>query len=104
MKVIAGVTEGDRSVTVGDRSVTVGNSNGVSLGDRLGRRRKEERVRGTDDPGGSDRGVLLFLLAAGALLSPALQLWVAPGMPWWTLYAVWGAIIALAALAQRRAP
>ena len=40
---------------------------------------------------------------AGALLSPALHLWVAPGMPWWTLYAVWGAIIALAALAQRRA-
>ncbi|AXQ30923.1 hypothetical protein D0B54_20550 [Solimonas sp. K1W22B-7] len=56
------------------------------------------------DDGNGDHTVVLFLLAAGALLSPALQLWVAPGMPWWTLYAVWGAIIAAAALLQRRAP
>lgn len=60
--------------------------------------------RPDDHQGEGDHGLVLFLLAAGALLSPALQLWVAPGMPWWTLYAVWGAIIALAALAQRRRP
>ncbi|MDM4770326.1 hypothetical protein C3942_10515 [Solimonas fluminis] len=57
-----------------------------------------------DGQGRGDQALVLFLLAAGALLSPALQLWVAPGMPWWTLYAVWGAIIALAALAQRQDP
>lgn len=98
MRGIAGVTEGDRSVTVGNRT-------GVTVGGRISGRREEEQVRGTNDPhGGADRGFLLFLLAAGALLSPALQLWVAPGMPWWTLYAVWGTIIALAALLPRDAP
>ena len=60
--------------------------------------------RPEDNQGEGDHSLVLFLLAAGALLSPALQLWVAPGMPWWTLYAVWGVIIALAALAQRRRP
>lgn len=60
--------------------------------------------RPEDNQGEGDHSLVLFLLAAGALLSPALQLWVAPGMPWWTLYAVWAAIIALAALAQRRRP
>lgn len=62
-------------------------------------------MRRTEGPEGSaDRALLLFLFAAGALLSPALLLWIAPGRPWWTLYAVWGLIIAVAALAQRRSP
>ncbi len=62
-------------------------------------------MRRPDEGGGEgNQSLVLFLLAAGALLSPALQLWVAPGMPWWTLYAVWAAIIGVAALAQGRAP
>jgi len=62
-------------------------------------------LRRTEGPEGSaERALLLFLFAAGALLSPALLLWIAPGRPWWTLYAVWGAIIAAAALAQRSPP
>jgi len=98
MKAAAGVTEGDGSVTLG-------NSNDVTLGALIGPGREEALVRRTADPEGSaDRALLLFLFAAGALLSPALLLWIAPGRPWWTLYAVWGLIIAVAALAQRRPP
>lgn len=82
-------------VTEGDNTVTVGNRKNLS--------RREENLRRADGGDGeTDRALVLFLLAAGALLSPALRIWAAPGMPWWTLYAVWGAIIAAAALAQRR--
>lgn len=90
-------------VTEGDRRVTLGNRSRDTLGHRIAGQSEEEQMRRSEGPDGSaDRGFVPFLLAAGALLSPALQLWVAPGMPWWTLYAVWGAIIAAAAVAARR--
>lgn len=56
-----------------------------------------------DGDSGADRALLLFLGALAALLSPALLLWVGPDRPWWLLYAVWGVIIAAAALVGRRA-
>jgi len=87
------VREARSAVTEGDNGVTVGNRASVE---------QEERLRRTEGPEGSaERALLLFLFAAGALLSPALLLWIAPGRPWWTLYAVWGVIIVAAALAQR---
>lgn len=44
-----------------------------------------------------DRSALLFAVALMAVTSPALRVWVHPALPWWTLYALWLVLIALAA-------
>jgi MYXO-CTERM domain-containing protein len=76
----------------------VGNRSGPSAS-------SEERMRNNEGfEGGSDRSLVLFLLALAALVSPALRLWIAPGSPWWSLYAVWALIVLAAALAARRRP
>jgi hypothetical protein len=46
---------------------------------------------------GRDRSVALFLIASLSVTAPALSVWVAPGMPWWSVYALWSLLIAGAA-------
>jgi len=60
--------------------------------------------RGHPSGAGSDRAVVLFLLALGALLPPGLWVWAAAGRPWWLLYAAWLAVIVATAVLQGRRP
>jgi hypothetical protein len=52
---------------------------------------------------GQDRQVLLALAAAILLLSPAVRVWAAPESPWWLLFALWAALIAMIGWASARA-
>ena len=74
----------DRShVTVRNRSVTLGNNRGDPVTEPSSKR-------------GNDWVVALFVVALGVLLTPAVQLWAAPGVHWLLPYAVWGVLILLA--------
>lgn len=70
-------------VTVRNRSVTLGNSRGDPVTEPSSKR-------------GNDWVVALFVVVLGVLLTPAVQLWAAPGMHWLMPYAVWGVLILLA--------
>lgn len=49
-----------------------------------------------------DWSIVLFLLALGVLITPALQIWAADGTHWLRIYALWGLLIFLIyALASR---
>lgn len=87
--------QGPPDVTEGNGSVTLSNIPHPPA-------QSEEDMPKPDGDSGADRALLLFLLALGGLLSPALLLWTGPGRPWWSLYAVWGLIILLAGLSGRR--
>ena len=51
---------------------------------------------------GEDWGVVLFLLALGVLITPALQIWAADGAHWLRVYALWGLLIFLIYALQPR--
>jgi len=70
-------------VTVRNRSVTLSNNRGEPVAEPDGKR-------------GNDWVVALFVVALGVLLTPAVQLWAAPGVHWLLPYAVWGVLILLA--------
>ena len=70
-------------VTVRNRSVTLSNNSGGPVTEPDGKR-------------GNDWVVALFVIALGVLLTPAVQLWAAPGVHWLLPYAIWGVLILLA--------
>lgn len=76
-------------VTLRNRSVTLSNSTGGPVAQPGGGR-------------GNDWIVALFVVALGVLLTPAVQLWAAPGVSWLMPYAVWGMLILLTYALQRR--
>lgn len=51
---------------------------------------------------GEDWGVVLFLLALGVLITPALQIWADAGAHWLRIYALWGLLIFLVYALQPR--
>ena len=42
-----------------------------------------------------DWGLILFLLALGVLITPALAIWAADGNHWLLIYGLWGLLIFL---------
>lgn len=90
----------DRSaVTVRNSGVTLGNSDPRRA---TGASRTSGDGMGKSDKRANDWVIALFVAALGILLTPALQLWAAPGAPWPLPYAVWGFLILLAWAMQRR--
>jgi hypothetical protein len=51
-----------------------------------------------------DWGLILFLLALGVLITPALGIWATNGNHWLLIYALWGLLIFLIYALQRRNP
>jgi hypothetical protein len=49
-----------------------------------------------------DRSLLLFLFALFLLVSPVKAWWASVDIPWYTLYLLWGGVIALAYVLQCR--
>ncbi len=49
-----------------------------------------------------DWGLILFLLALGVLITPALDIWAAGTSHWLLIYALWGLLIFLIYALQRR--
>lgn len=49
-----------------------------------------------------DWSVVLFLLALGVLITPALQIWAADGTHWLRIYALWGLLVFLVYALQPR--
>jgi hypothetical protein len=82
-------TSGVPPVTVRNRSVTLGNNRGELVPEPVSKR-------------GNDWVVALFVVALGVLLTPAVQLWAAPGVHWLLPYAVWAVLILLAYALHRR--
>ena len=80
---------GHPPVTVRNRSVTLSNNRGEPVAEPVSKR-------------GNDWVVALFVVALGVLLTPAVQLWAAPGVHWLMPYAVWAVLILLAYALHRR--
>lgn len=51
-----------------------------------------------------DWGLVLFLLALGVLITPALDIWATGARHWLLIYALWGLLIFLIYALQRRTP
>jgi len=51
--------------------------------------------------GNNDWVIALFAVTLALLLTPALQVWAAPGTPWAVPYAVWALLILLGWAVQR---
>jgi fatty acid desaturase len=49
-----------------------------------------------------DWSVVLFLLALGVLITPALQIWATDGSHWLRIYALWGLLVFLVYALQPR--
>lgn len=49
-----------------------------------------------------DWGIVLFLLALGVLITPALRVWAADTSHWLLVYALWALLIFLIYALQRR--
>lgn len=52
---------------------------------------------------GAESTALVAGLAALVFLTPVRRVLTAPGMPFWTLFAVWGVVVAAAAWVSRKA-
>jgi hypothetical protein len=50
-----------------------------------------------------DVGMVAFAVALLTLATPLRMLWMADGARWWLPFAVWGAVVALGAIASRAA-
>lgn len=50
----------------------------------------------------TDSSILLLLFALFLLASPVMALWANAGSPWYLLYLLWAALIAMVAWASRR--
>jgi hypothetical protein len=53
---------------------------------------------------GEDWSVVLFLLALGVLITPALGVWATNANHWLLIYGLWGLLIFLIFALQRRGP